>query len=787
MASLRKRFSWALGDQKRSRSAKGHHSLDVNRGSLDSGYQDVSQSSNLSPYAYQGSPKSSPRKLHKALSTTFDYLANTVRQGATYIYQGVIENDDDLSGGSDSANSTPKATPKRHSRRPSLFSSVRSRKGLFSPKARNGEVEWTGSLGSSPKRTRVPGESSEFAPTLVGIGKSLESVSTLVRVGSEKSGLSPTTTRIVDDMAPTLDVHIPNSSLDNKDSRQGPTSQPVELMGGAGSESQVPPMEDPFTSRDDLSSHVRIFITSAMASPPGPASKAPFVEDNGYIAECESGAEQSGNEELSPACLKFTAPTSPEAETSMACDHPHPVPVVRSHASPAAARPYLSTIQSQIHKNMGGLPSDVYEADLEVSESSTNAAPSMGPRAVFEQGLADRNRRYLAAIWGAARSEENISTDLQLSSSPRMVSSPSQGNTDGKRCTPEAAGQLHSSMPSMHLNRDFTENSPLKHASFLGREDAYEAALRAAGLSTPTRSRQPSSSRTIRQESECSTSGAKPHVVTPENHLRTASNLSDVTNDSCAVTTSSPSCNAPPPFPVLHIRSEPAFRSVSGIRALEADKGQIPIAGPANLGLHPVSPVNSGETAIAGSDNIGSHPSSPVISGAEDLVTAKTEDTIPQKVFNAARHPNFELPSKKIASPNGSGSLLPVGTSPKSKRSLRKKKKASQRKCTKAVPSLKDATHTSSNLQPHFRLKHFAPADQATSPYTGHELEAIVNPVQKERVSSPMVDEKKGVTFAEEEEIIGHSVFVRRLSPASSRRSKALPEQARAGDKENEE
>ena len=56
---------------------------------------------------------------------------------------------------------------------------------------------------------------------------------------------------------------------------------------------------------------------------------------------------------------------------------------------------------------------------------------------------------------------------------------------------------------------------------------------------------------------------------TPVQYSRSASTESIRTTNSCAVTTSSPLCYVPPPFPTLHVRSSPARRTSSVIAGLE--------------------------------------------------------------------------------------------------------------------------------------------------------------------------------------------------------------------------
>ena len=60
---------------------------------------------------------------------------------------------------------------------------------------------------------------------------------------------------------------------------------------------------------------------------------------------------------------------------------------------------------------------------------------------------------------------------------------------------------------------------------------------------------------------------------TPVESSRSVSTESIRTTDSCAVTTSSPVCYAPPPFPTLHVRSGPALRTTSIIAGLDSQNG----------------------------------------------------------------------------------------------------------------------------------------------------------------------------------------------------------------------
>lgn len=157
---------------------------------------------------------------------------------------------------------------------------------------------------------------------------------------------------------------------------------------------------------------------------------------------------------------------------------------------------------------------------------------------------------------------------------------------------------------------------------------------------------------------------------TPFTYNRTVSAFSDDTDDSCAIMTHSPSCDAPPPFPSLYVRPEPAYRILSALDSLAAHGDEkIRIAGPANTGMIPSLPspfdepgerINKGgltvpfPTASDGADSpvnraqamlLEQHdlrsPSPDTTSSTQSRSSRKTL----QEPFNAARLPSFGSPS----------------------------------------------------------------------------------------------------------------------------------------------
>lgn len=233
-------------------------------------------------------------------------------------------------------------------------------------------------------------------------------------------------------------------------------------------------------------------------------------------------------------------------------------------------------------------------------------------------------------------------------------------------------------------------------------EDAYEAGLRAAGIDVPMFASDVAETRPTRNSTYEGDPKVTPHCIpiskqttrgtyreqlgagsplpkprprngTPFEHSRTVSFFSDDTDDSCAVTTNSPSCNVPPPFPSLHVRSEPARRSPSAIDALATHGDeQIRIAGPANAGIKasPPSPFDGSGDQIDGagsrffSRNTLEGANSPDIyaqvtwleqhdlqspsPGTTSSIQSSINNT-PQETLNAAKLPTFVSPSHALS------------------------------------------------------------------------------------------------------------------------------------------
>ncbi|KAL6718412.1 hypothetical protein ACLMJK_004501 [Lecanora helva] len=765
MASLRKRFSrWALGesDQKQDKSVD----TKTKRGSLDSGYYS-STSKQWNETSDRPSNekflKSPPGKLHKALSMTFDYLADTVRQGASSLHQDPEKKEDPETP----IFTTPKETPKKPSRRSSLFSSVRSRRSMFSPKSRE-----------------VAMEASQVS----------EQASTPTRVSSEK--------------APVLDVDIPPPSFNNEGSQRiesqklEPTAKvlwpsPTKVATGSN---------DLYINRDDLSLRVRNFVNSALSAPSSPVPAASSHEDKGYIAESESNAERSDGDVFSSPRSHHAPPVqsqslmgsaggyeqaAPQVEVDHRSNLPSSMfvpPRLSSNMDPKSpARAFLGRCHSETTIFGGCLPSDVYEADAEVSEESPNDTPNMGSRALWERVRADRDRRYRAAIEGdansdvdaplqgqspdwpkssAASSQAQTSPQYESSSSP-IIGSPTPGGVlryaveAANRCcgsrlpseTESQSKRLEKELPTALSTQDQTLADPKTQDnqktlsdsnsessddaayhlfSILQPDDAYEAGLRAAGLSAaPHAGHSWASIETLGQSSV--TLNTLTRCSTPANHRRSASNISEATTDSCAITTNSPSCwSASLPYRSLHMRSEPSGLASPDMTALNnPENSEIPIRGPADTSIEALSSKNPG------SDPAQEKPlPSPIKTHNESLTIAEdsksqlvVEDKVgtPHKTFNASRLPLFDSPSPSQSSLKGKSSLRQKKNKRRVPREMRAYA-ANRLPLSEAKGNIAKREEDLEKLgSPQFSVRQFDYQQSSGdySPYPGHQLDPV--------------------------------------------------------------
>lgn len=442
------------------------NSVDVNRGSIDSGYHSMiakpkrgsqgglSQATTFVNSSTESSPERSPRKLRKAISTTFSgamqAFSNTVRSSTSYIYPTAGEPELPSSEWAECE------TPKKQSRRSSIMSSIRSRK-RFTPRARDEKIESPGRIKSPVPVTQ------EKAPALeVEIPNPSFSYESLGRSSI------PRGSQLL------AGVNLPTAA---KNLWPGPTRMTTDQASGNHRRGTLHPAfsksDDPYVEQGDGLEHGLSFITSAtefaLESPSPEAKKRYLSDDKGYFSEVESNADTSESDGLSQAI--YAAPGSPEARTSSQGRHEDPAVSHGDFASsaspfqrttlpqisspvPSGSEPskpetldgtaeqiapldpssrtsshhrasledglgalfpsYEDVITSESRSLHKRLPSDVYDADAESSKSS------MGSRAAWERHRADRERRYMEIIDMApnTESDEEVGPELELTRSP---------------------------------------------------------------------------------------------------------------------------------------------------------------------------------------------------------------------------------------------------------------------------------------------------------------------------------------------------------------------------------
>ena len=467
MASIRKKLSMVLGLNGEGLSSTSKaSSLDLSRSSIDSGYHSMirrgsqdnaSQATTFVTSGTESSPERSPKKLHKAISSTFSgaiqAFSNTVRSTTSYIYPTAGEPELPSSEWAECE------TPKKASRRSSIMSSVRSRKQRFSPRAPGAKIE-----PSEAPQSPVP-VTQENAPALdVNIPNPSFSYETLGKISvSNGSQLL-------------AGVKLPAGP---RNLWPRPTRLTVEQASGDDRvevpHSVVSKIDDPYVEQGDRLQHSlpSIARSSEFAlEPPSPKTNKRYMSDEkGYLSEMESNADISESDGLSPTHLKYVAPGSTEARTSLPRRHEDPLEshlhigssvssyekTIPSHISssvPSSSGPskpetldgtveqtaplehpsrksnhrtssHEDGLNALFHLNEdanmckpGSLckrqSADVYDADAETLESS------MGSRAAWERHRADRERRYMEIVDMAPKTEsdDEVEPELELKRSP---------------------------------------------------------------------------------------------------------------------------------------------------------------------------------------------------------------------------------------------------------------------------------------------------------------------------------------------------------------------------------
>lgn len=359
-------------------------------------------------------------------------------------------------------------------------------------------------------------------------------------------------------------------------------------------------------------------------------------KDTLQVSDCQrlspSGMEvpSSPPADLSPSRLKL--PSSPESS-------PVHIPAAPKHTMMAMR------LTDEELMTFGAGNSDgqsISRFSCESTDFSANSSPEQQlcaePEDAYEKGL----------------KAGSLLTPTYLSRSTKTMSVGEDAYEAGLR----AAGIFMPICPS--------DMVPARHA----RDDSYKGDLKATPLFTPIFKETSPGTYCERLQAGYTLPKLRSRNGTPFEHSRTASALSDDTDDSCAITTHSPSCNAPPPFPSLHVRSGPARRIPSAIDALATHGDeQIRIAGPANSGINLSLPSffdgledQNGETGskifspniLKGANSPDNHAQVTWLEqhdiqcpspGTTSSIQSLSNSTTPQETFNAAKLPSFVSPS----------------------------------------------------------------------------------------------------------------------------------------------
>ena len=161
---------------------------------------------------------------------------------------------------------------------------------------------------------------------------------------------------------------------------------------------------------------------------------------------------------------------------------------------------------------------------------------------------------------------------------------------------------------------------------------------------------------------------------TPFEHCRKVSATSDDAEDSCAITTHSPTCSAPPSSPGLDVRSEPASRvpSVPDVLATHGDEQKC-IAEPVNAGIKapppspfdgPGNPTDEVDSKIipskalecanspeqyAQEKRLEQNDLQSPLPGTMSAIQSSSNSNTPQEIFNSATSPKLVSPSLIIS------------------------------------------------------------------------------------------------------------------------------------------
>ena len=291
--------------------------------------------------------------------------------------------------------------------------------------------------------------------------------------------------------------------------------------------------------------------------------------------------------------------------------------------------------------------------------------------------------------------------------------------------------------------------------------------------------------------------------------------FSDSTDQSCALTTHSPSCSAPLPFPNLHVRSEHAYPSAKIFEALVAhDSTDTPLPGPKNMGINPSSSHSPDRTSKS-EKVLDAQKTDTATTIAVELIPCMflADESLAEEYVEEmctkqqpTRNPDEKAPhspqSVKVtpqktasltASPLSLGSpLSPLSTkSPLSRRASWKEKMAARydgSPCSRSGSARIKNESPKPARKPEFGIKRFESPEVKHTAYAGYELDnelihlfnqgSLTSTSTKSNtpIRSPRDDGRKAVCFAKNVEIISHDSASDRpsRSPSSKRPAKRM-------------
>ncbi|KAK3171919.1 hypothetical protein OEA41_004003 [Lepraria neglecta] len=291
--------------------------------------------------------------------------------------------------------------------------------------------------------------------------------------------------------------------------------------------------------------------------------------------------------------------------------------------------------------------------------------------------------------------------------------------------------------------------------------------------------------------------------------------FSNSIDQSCALTTHSPSCSAPSPFPNLHVRSEHAYPSAKIVEALVAHDGtDIPLLGPENMGIKPSSSHSPDRTSESEKvlDAQKTYTATTIAVGlipcmfledeslpeeyVEEMCTKQQHTPNPdEKAPHSPQSVNVtpQKTASLTASPLSLGSpLSPMSTkSPLSRRASRKERKAARcdgSPCSRSGSARIKNESPKPARKPEFGIKRFESAEVKHTAYAGYELDnelthlfnqgspTSTSTKSNTPICSPRDGGRKALCFAKDVEIISHDSASDRpsRSPSPKRPAKRM-------------